>query len=272
MQMQVHWPQIKHVPVIHRIKPPADELLQESERYRKGHSIFMARILQKYAVGEKTKRYYETQRSLDKENIAEGYVQTMIKRLSREGTPDQGKSSGELSPKTVTTLSMQKADSPRARSDFVKHIVRKLSSPSGPEQVRTVVAPLKDLTNGSNGKKVRQLAEAFNIIPRACLSDSECHPLKSVISKTCYHRPHDSLNLSYDSSSQSTLTSQSLSAVDQTIDSGHKPDSTISAQMECYSLPLISVKEDESFNGYREGQQQPQLVIIMPNKEYKKPE
>jgi hypothetical protein len=48
----------------------------------------MTRILQKYKTDESRKYLIERQKSHDKENISEGYVQAIVKRLSREGTPD----------------------------------------------------------------------------------------------------------------------------------------------------------------------------------------
>lgn len=106
-ESSVHWPKMRNIANIHRIKP-AEELLQESRRYRQGQSIYMTRILQKYALSEETKKYFdERQMSFDKENFAHhGYVKTIVQRLSREGTPESGGSSSNISVKPGTSITI----------------------------------------------------------------------------------------------------------------------------------------------------------------------
>ena len=265
---RVHWPQIRHVSSVNRIKP-ADELLQESRRYRKGHSIYMERILQKYAISEKSRKYFdERQISHDKENLSRGYVKTIVKRLSRETTPDDGsvKSASDTSIKQGTSITVQRAESPRARSEFVQHIVRKLSSPGGPDQPATRLgnAPLKDLTNGG-GHKVKKLAEAFDSgssrtsTPERVISKVEYQPVKSILI-TGKGRSHDIGHTSFDSSSSSstfaTHQSSNMAQSGEEFQQYEKPDSTISATAFSFSsMPLLSVKEEDPrdvHNGYRE--------------------
>lgn len=259
----VHRANVHHVISAHRIKP-AEELLQESRRYRKGHSVYMERILQRYAISDKSKKYFdERQLSHDKENLSHGYVKTIVKRLSRESTPDDGsvKSASDTIVKQGTSISVQKADSSRARSEFVQHIVRKLSSPGGQDQSgRLVTAPLKDLTNGG-GQKVKKLAEAFDSgssrtsTPERVISKIEYQPSKSAWVGV-KGRPHETMHLTYDpSSSSSTFTTHQPQSHEE-FQEHEKPESTISDTVINYSsMPLLTVKEeepDEVQNGYRE--------------------
>lgn len=256
-ESSVHWPKMRNIANIHRIKP-AEELLQESRRYRQGQSIYMTRILQKYALSEETKKYFdERQMSFDKENFAHhGYVKTIVQRLSREGTPESGGSSSNISVKPGTSITIHRADSPRAKSEFVQQIVRKLSAPTGPGQTRTGVAPLKDLTNGVGVKKLAQAFDSGRNTPERTLSDTEQKPYKSVLVTSLRKRSHDLGHISFDSSSStSTLTSPNTTEEFDPYD-GRKADSAISEHVINYSsMPLLSVAEEDSSdtnNGYRE--------------------
>lgn len=256
-ESSVHWPKMRNIANIHRIKP-AEELLQESRRYRQGQSIYMTRILQKYALSEETKKYFdERQMSFDKENFAHhGYVKTIVQRLSREGTPESGGSSSNISVKPGTSITIHRADSPRAKSEFVQQIVRKLSAPTGPGQSRTGVAPLKDLTNGVGVKKLAQAFDSGRNTPERTLSDTEQKPYKSVLVTSLRKRSHDLGHISFDSSSStSTLTSPNTTEEFDPYD-GRKADSAISEHVINYSsMPLLSVAEEDSSdtnNGYRE--------------------
>ncbi|XP_056018876.1 uncharacterized protein LOC125670788 isoform X4 [Ostrea edulis] len=256
-ESSVHWPRVRNITSVHRIKP-AEELLQESRRYRQGQSIYMTRILQKYALSEETRKYFdERQLSYDKENFAHhGYVKTIVQRLSREGTPDSGSSSSNVSVRPGTSLTIHRADSPRAKSEFVQQIVRKLSAPSGPGQSRTGVAPLKDLTNGVGVKKLAQAFDSGRNTPERAISDTEQKPYKSVLVTSLRQRSHDLCHISFDSSSStSTLTSPNTTEEYDPFDS-RKADSAVGEHVINFSsMPLLSVAEEDSSdtnNGYRE--------------------
>ena len=237
-----HWPRVRPVSSANRIKP-ATELLEESRRYRQGQSSYTARIKRKYALSDDPAKFLSQIKDLNKENIKEGYVKAIVKRLSRESTPDYNKRINEISATTLGSFTVNKTDSPRAKSEFVQQIVRKLSSPHGPELNRGI--PLADLTNGS-GAKVKLLAEVYSTrsTPDRVSSDTECR-YKSVLltSKPVTREIRDSL---YDSSS--TLTnSQSLLTAPDTCSQGYSNVTT--------SMPLIAVVEEgenSSHNGYRE--------------------
>ena len=230
-----NWPKVRHVSYTgHRIKP-ADELLEESKRYRKGHSAYMTRILQKYKTDESRKYLIERQKSHDKENISEGYVQAIVKRLSREGTPDI---TGDSTPKHFVSY---RSDSPQGRSEFVQQIVKKLSSPA--DQTRSQSSPLKDVTNGIP-KKVKKLTEVFDSsssrnTPERALSDSESQSNKSLILTKSKDRT--SQNVSYDSSSStSTLTS-----IPGVVEISYHPETCTSSSLNYSSMPLLTVKEED---------------------------
>ncbi|XP_052068018.1 uncharacterized protein LOC127707483 isoform X4 [Mytilus californianus] len=232
-----NWPKVRTVSYTgHRIKP-ADELLEESKRYRKGHSAYMSRILQKYKTDESRKFLMERQKSHDKENIAEGYVQAIVKRLSREGTPDI-LVTGDSTPKHYVSY---RSDSPQGRSEFVQQIVKKLSSPA--DQTRSQSSPLKDVTNGIP-KKVKKLAEVFDSgsarnTPERALSDSESpHKSQIVTSKS---KDRTSQSVTYDSSSSTSTLTSITGATEITYHPGPSGSSSINYS----SMPLLTVQEED---------------------------
>ncbi|XP_076073735.1 uncharacterized protein LOC143045245 isoform X3 [Mytilus galloprovincialis] len=235
-----NWPKVRTVSYTgHRIKP-ADELLEESKRYRKGHSAYMSRILQKYKTDESRKFLMERQKSHDKENIAEGYVQAIVKRLSREGTPDI-LVTGDSTPKHYVSY---RSDSPQGRSEFVQQIVKKLSSPADqPPQTRSQSSPLKDVTNGIP-KKVKKLAEVFDSgsarnTPERALSDSESpHKTHIVTSKS---KDRTSQSVSYDSSSSTSTLTSITGATEIT----YHPETSVSSSINYSSMPLLTVQEED---------------------------
>nr|KAG5703192.1 hypothetical protein BaRGS_027357 [Batillaria attramentaria] len=93
----LHLPRVGLVSRVRRLKPAA-ELLEESQRYRSGHSIYATRIMHRYlpaqaaklpgsGTGTPTPAASSTPAgsSQDKENISgTSYVQAIVKRLSRE--------------------------------------------------------------------------------------------------------------------------------------------------------------------------------------------
>ncbi|XP_071129936.1 calponin homology domain-containing protein DDB_G0272472-like isoform X7 [Mytilus edulis] len=234
-----NWPKVRTVSYTgHRIKP-ADELLEESKRYRKGHSAYMSRILQKYKTDESRKFLMERQKSHDKENIAEGYVQAIVKRLSREGTPDI-LVTGDSTPKHYVSY---RSDSPQGRSEFVQQIVKKLSSPADQTpQTKSQSSPLKDVTNGIP-KKVKKLAEVFDSgsarnTPERALSDSES-PHKSHI-VTSKSKDRTSQSVSYDSSSSTSTLTSITGATEIT----YHPETSVSSSINYFSMPLLTVQEE----------------------------
>ncbi|XP_059146360.1 serine/arginine repetitive matrix protein 5-like, partial [Physella acuta] len=156
----LHLPRVGLVSRVRRLKPAA-ELLEESQRYRSGHSIYATRIMQKYLP-----KPDPAKPSPNKENVS--YVHAMVSRLSRDNTPVRSAGSS----RTNSDLSLQRTDSPRTHSEFVTQIVRKLSTPSGSDGQKNM-APFKDLTNEGIVKK---LAETFShpakSSPERAFSDS----------------------------------------------------------------------------------------------------
>lgn len=145
-----------HTPVIPmKIIKPAQELLDDSQRYRSGQSIYLSRILKRYPMKiEYRSRGLEDQLR-EKESVKEGYVKAMVKQLSREGTPDS-KGSPQMILKGIPSEPVQKTESPK--SEFVSHIVQRMQTPNGPP-VDSSTSPLRDLTNGG---QVQMMKQAFN--------------------------------------------------------------------------------------------------------------
>ncbi|XP_033755867.1 LOW QUALITY PROTEIN: uncharacterized protein LOC117338615 [Pecten maximus] len=142
-------PRTRQLSHAQRIRP-AEELMEESRRYRKGHSVYMSRILRKYATTGHMEKHAElVLKGYDKENVTEGYVRSIVKKLSRESTPEYDSRIRDIV-----------ISSSHTKSTFVPSMVQKLSTTSEPDQTRSSV-PLSDLTNGG-GKKVKYLAEAYD--------------------------------------------------------------------------------------------------------------
>lgn len=141
-------PRTRQLSYAQRIRP-AEELMEESRRYRKGHSVYMSRILRKYATTGHMEKHAElVLKGYEKENVTEGYVRSIVKKLSRESTPEYDSRVRDI------------VNASQTKSTFVQSMVQKLSTASEPEQTRSS-APLSDLTNGG-GKKVKYLAEAYD--------------------------------------------------------------------------------------------------------------
>ena len=224
-----------NIPVIplKRIKP-AQELLEDSFKYRSGHSIYLTRILKRYPMKiECRSRSLDERKNAEKENIKEGFVRTMVKQLSREGTPDQKSSSStpKFSPSVV-----RKADSPKAQSDFVQHIVGKLSKPCGPEQEKPSI-PLKDLTNEG---QVKTLTQAFangsaGSLPERTFTEAEKNYFLKV-------RESEGGVKSLDSSSSSSIAFSQLST---RTEPDIKTDSTMSKNINYSSMPMLNLEGDD---------------------------
>ena len=230
-----------NIPVIplKRIKP-AQELLEESQRYRSGHSIYLTRILKRYPMKiECRSRSLDERKVENKENLKEGYVRTMVKQLSREGTPDQKSSSS--TPKYSPSV-MRKVDSPKSQSDFVQHIVDKLSKPCGPEEDKPSM-PLKDLTNEG---QVKTLTQAFangsaGSLPERTFTEAEKNYFLRV-------RGSEGAIKSFDSLSSASLAFSQLSTKTEPTS---KPDTVESPNINYSSMPMLSL-EGEDLDDVRE--------------------
>ncbi|KAL4239226.1 hypothetical protein ACF0H5_000043 [Mactra antiquata] len=221
-----------NIPVIplKRIKP-AQELLEESQRYRSGHSVYLTRILKRYPIKiECRSRSLEDKRdekSGDKENVKAGYVKAMVKQLSREGTPDS-KGSPKLSIREVSSVTIQRTDSPK--SEFVSTIVRKLSSPSE-SVIDKATAPLRDLTNGV---QVHKLKQAFDESGSNGIRD-RTYSDKLIVRKN----GSQEIPSMDSSSSASTITFTPLGTKPE------KPISATSSKVTYSSMPLLSLEEGD---------------------------
>ncbi|GFR86197.1 hypothetical protein ElyMa_002461000 [Elysia marginata] len=173
----LHLPRVGLVSRVRRLKPAA-ELLEESQKFKSGHSIYATRIMHRYLPKEGTKSLppelssqptVATAASGSSSNNKENnFVYTMVRRLSRETSPV--KSAG--SSRTNSELSLKRTDSPRSNSEFVSHIVRKLSSGSGSGSPRYKGNPFTDRTNDG---QVKNMALSFDDHP-----DSSCSPERTV--------------------------------------------------------------------------------------------
>ncbi|RUS90578.1 hypothetical protein EGW08_001666 [Elysia chlorotica] len=179
----LHLPRVGLVSRVRRLKPAA-ELLEESQRFKSGHSIYATRIMHRYLPKDGNKPLPSESSSQTtvvtdcgsaQNNKENSFVHTMVRRLSRETSPI--KSAG--SSRTNSELSLKRTDSPRSNSEFVSHIVRKLSNGSGsgsPKyKANTALSPFKDRTNDGQVKKI---AQAFGDQKDRCsaekaLSDSD---------------------------------------------------------------------------------------------------
>ncbi|KAI8796512.1 microtubule-associated protein futsch, partial [Biomphalaria glabrata] len=165
----LHLPRVGLVTRVRRLKPAA-ELLEESQRYRSGSSIYATRIMPRYLNKDDSKIQDSTKSTPNKENLAGTYVHAIVRRLSRESTPTKSAASS----RTNSELSLKRADSPRSQSEFVSQIVRRLSSASTTDAHRGL-APFKDLTNEGIVKKLAQSFSAHPVksSPDRTLSDSD---------------------------------------------------------------------------------------------------
>lgn len=249
----IHIPQVGLVTPVRRLKPAA-ELLQESQRHR---TYVSSRLWHKTHSPDRKNRLDETltARLQNKENVADSYVQQIIQRLSREGTP----LSGETSPKASGSSPAQaRRGSPKMQSEFVQHIVRRLSNPSEPNNHSKSNAPLKDLTN--NNGQVRQLTESFDngslrSSPERCLSDSDSKIPKSRTRndnaskrKSCEFPKSVSIQTAPEPLPQLIAIPSTSSVKHTQCTSPAKPDSTISA-FSFSSMPILCCKDNRSSDG-----------------------
>ncbi|KAK3601782.1 hypothetical protein CHS0354_041697 [Potamilus streckersoni] len=216
---------------------PAQELWEESQRYRSGHSIYLSRILKTYPL--RTEIRSRSLEERDKENIKVGYVKSIVEQLSREGTPEQRTSNS--TPTASSLLTLHRADSPRSQSEFVSTIVRKLSQPVGPIQSK-YSTPLADLTNGVHVKKI---AEVFTYGSSSALADRTHSDMEysqrqySNVGAIPRDRRSYDITKFYDSSSSvmSSFTISQLSTKTEPVVS--KTDSSVSETVTFSSMPLL---------------------------------
>lgn len=181
----LHLPRVGLVSRVRRLKPAA-ELLEESQKFKSGHSIYATRIMHRYLPKEGTKSLPPEASSLSQPTVCtaldgsssnnkeNNFVHTMVRRLSRETSPIKSAASS----RTNSELSLKRTDSPRSNSEFVSSIVRKLSTGSGsssPSSPKYKTNPFKDRTNEG---QVKRMAQSFDEQPQSCsqdrtLSDSE---------------------------------------------------------------------------------------------------
>ncbi|XP_025094012.1 uncharacterized protein LOC112563839 isoform X2 [Pomacea canaliculata] len=220
----LHLPRVGLVSRVRRLKPAA-ELLQESQRYRSGHTVYATRIMQRYLPPPPAKPPPPGGTTAQgKENVSgQGYVQAIVQRLSREGTP--ARSLGSSSTNSSLSLSFQRTDSPKACSEFVSHVVQKLSSSGGPEPHKPHKTPLKDL---SNEGQVKQLTHVFS-------ADDACAPGEHQLLDT---DGLDRMGSGEDGGESLTATlPPSVSRLHALLEA--KPDSTISPTSHA-SMPSLS--------------------------------
>ncbi|KAL8586156.1 hypothetical protein ACOMHN_057719 [Nucella lapillus] len=105
-----------------RLKP-ATELLQESQRYRSGHSVYATRIMSRYLPCRSPQPGSPLlTSSWDRDSLADS------KRVCRGGVPLRSPGSSGAS----SSLSLHRADSPtKAHSELMSRVAHKLSSSSG---------------------------------------------------------------------------------------------------------------------------------------------
>jgi len=148
----LHLPCVGLVTRVRRLKP-AVELLEESQRYRTGQTVYATRILQRYLPKDDRGRLAVSP-SYNKENVSGSYVNAIVQRLSRETSPARSGTSS----KTGSNHSL-------SQTELATRVSRKLAS-KGSDNKNTN-APLKDLTNGVHAKQ-----PSNKISPERTLSDT----------------------------------------------------------------------------------------------------
>lgn len=220
-----------NIPVIplKQIKP-AQELLEESQKYRSGHSIYLTRILKRYPMKIECRSRSLDDKQNNKENVKEGFVKQMIKQLSREGTPES-RGSPKLAAKSVVPI--QRTDSPK--SEFVSHIVRKLSTPTEQSPEKTLsLSPLRDLTNGGQVQRLKQTYDSSEGIHERTYSETLV--VKKRTSQGLVQPTETS------SSASSTLTSSQISTKTEQEENGQGASSKVIYS----SMPMLSLEETDS--------------------------
>lgn len=210
-----------NIPVIplKQIKP-AQELLEESQKYRSGHSIYLTRILKRYPMKIECRSRSLEDKQYNKENVRGGYVKQMIKHLSREGTPE---SKGSPTAFARGLPSQHKSESPK--SEFVSQIVRKLSSPAT-YTTEKALTPLRDLTNGGQVQKLKQTYDSSEGIHERTYSET-------ITRKKGMSEPLDS---------SSSVSSTRVCTKADLRDSGE----SVPSKLTYSSMPMLSLEENDS--------------------------
>ncbi|KAK6187968.1 hypothetical protein SNE40_005883 [Patella caerulea] len=231
----LYLPRVGLVSPVRRLKPAA-ELLEESQRYRKGQSVYTTRILQRYMEKEELRLRQEMLQRHDKENISGIFTKSVLKK-SREGTPVKSTDSSTNN----SSLSLQRTDSAH-QAELVQQIKQTLPSSSGSEKPKTS-APFKDLTNGGQSKlSKRQVLDS----PERTLSDSMLQTTSRTNLPTIKRRSCE-VGVSYDpaSATPSFLIVSTTSGPVAT--SSLQPESTISPTNHS-SMPTLSTTRQESLD------------------------
>ena len=202
---------------------PAQELLDESQKYRSGHSIYLSRILKRYPMKIECRS-----RSIDKnktptEDVTEGYVKQMIEQLSREGTPDSTVGSPGVKKRSIDSLHRTELPKPK----FVSQIVENLSSPTETTPEKRVTPPK---TTKGQVLRLKQMYDSSEEIPGRRYSETLV--VKNFTSDNVIHTPESS-------STTTVLTSAQVT---------HKPegdDGAISKALYS-SMPMLSLEENGS--------------------------
>ena len=231
-------PQVGIVSPIRRLKP-ATELLEECQKYRMGHTAYRTRSHLRGARtednGKKPLQEASAKKSQDKENMSEGFVHLLAKRLSDEEIPASSLGSNDSTPKAGSVISLHHTDSPHSLTEIGYRIVCNIPSgqseptllPQQSTQVQAAMAgaPLKDVTNGKKVKSVKIING------------------KGTSQETMSTRRR-SFEIPKSSEFQPEYQAQSSSSTNidgRTIDEG-KPDSTISVS-NSFSMPVLSSAE-----------------------------
>ncbi|CAI9739784.1 Hypothetical predicted protein [Octopus vulgaris] len=244
-------PQVGVVSPIRRLKP-ATELLEECQKYRLGHLAHHTRgYLRGARLEDPSKKVAEemSAKRLEKENISEGYVEVVAKRLSGEGMPAQSLGSSECTPKAGSVISLHSSDSPRSLTKFGSHIF--YNTPSGqaelhPQQklsswVEAETEPGKEqlVEPAAKEQPVEPTTAAAGVTYRK-KADGAQEEVPSALLTT----RRRSLEVPRSSESQIELQSYSRSSMnlDGRSPKEGKPDSTISVS-NSFSLPVLSSGE-----------------------------
>lgn len=240
-QTSVCPPQVGIVSPIRRLKP-ATELLEECQKYRMGHTAYRTRSHLRGArtedVDKKPPQEASAKKTQDKENMSEGFVHVLAKRLSDEEMPTPSAGSNDSTPKAGSVISLHHSDSPHSLTEIGYHIVCNipsgqseptlLSQQSTQVQTAKAGAPLKEVTKGEKVKSVK--------IVNGKGTTQE--------SSTTMPTRRRSFEIPKSSEFQPEYQAQSSSSTNldgRTIDEG-KPDSTISVS-NSFSMPVLSSAE-----------------------------
>eukprot|EP00106_Octopus_bimaculoides_P002548 XP_014769990.1 PREDICTED: uncharacterized protein LOC106869011 [Octopus bimaculoides] len=234
-------PQVGVVSPIRRLKP-ATELLEECQKYRLGHLAYHTRgYLRGARIDDPSKKVAEemSAKRLEKENISEGYVEVVAKRLSGEGMPAQSLGSSECTPKAGSVISLHSSDSPRSLTKFGSHILYNIPSGQAELHPQQKLSSWVEAETEPGKEQPVERAAAAGVTYRK-KADGAQEEVPSALLTT----RRRSLEVSRSSESQIELQSYSRSSMnlDGRSPKEGKPDSTISVS-NSFSLPVLSSGE-----------------------------